>query len=38
MGKQEPISDEEDKKAFAQVETSSLMLRLHPFPCEPVPR
>ena len=33
-----PPFDDEDKKAFVQVETSSLMLRLHPFSCEPVPR
>ena len=33
-----PFFDEEDKKAFAQVETLSLMLCLHPFSCEPVPR
>ena len=33
-----PFFDEEDKKAFAQVETSSLMLCLHPFSWESVPR
>ena len=35
---QTPFFDEDDKKAFAQVETLSLMLCLHPFSCEPVPR